>query len=131
MVRLDTGEWVQVDLDLVEQYPGDEDKWRTLMTFRGLELNRDTTSARTALGMRLLLHSLGFAPVVIVAHGGIGNYISGGERLANCGVLIGELNANMQNSSCRQATWPRGRLNTCLFIWPRGCSAVNRQGAYN
>ncbi|CAK9076239.1 unnamed protein product [Durusdinium trenchii] len=34
MVRLETGEWLRVDEDLVEQYPDDEEKWRTLMAFR-------------------------------------------------------------------------------------------------
>lgn len=34
MVRLVTGEWVRVDMDLVEQFPGDEEKWRALMAFR-------------------------------------------------------------------------------------------------
>jgi len=34
MVRLATGEWVRVDMDLLEQFPDDEDKWRTLMAFR-------------------------------------------------------------------------------------------------
>jgi len=34
MVRLATGEWVRVDSDLVEQFPGDEEKWRALMAFR-------------------------------------------------------------------------------------------------
>mmetsp|Transcript_82942 Transcript_82942/g.231347 ORF Transcript_82942/g.231347 Transcript_82942/m.231347 type:complete len:750 (-) Transcript_82942:101-2350(-) len=34
MVRLDTGHWVVVDSDLVEQFPGDEEKWRALMAFR-------------------------------------------------------------------------------------------------
>lgn len=34
MVRLDTGEWVRVDMDLVQQYPGDEAKWRMLMGLR-------------------------------------------------------------------------------------------------
>lgn len=34
MVRLETGEWLRVDDDLVEQYPDDEEKWRALMAFR-------------------------------------------------------------------------------------------------
>lgn len=34
MVRLATGEWVRVHADLLEQFPGDEEKWRTLMAFR-------------------------------------------------------------------------------------------------
>lgn len=34
MVCLASGEWVRVNADLVEQFPGDEEKWRTLMTFR-------------------------------------------------------------------------------------------------
>jgi len=34
MVRLATGEWVRVDADLLEQFPDDEEKWRTLMAFR-------------------------------------------------------------------------------------------------
>lgn len=34
MVRLASGEWVRVDADLVESFPGDEEKWRTLMAFR-------------------------------------------------------------------------------------------------
>ncbi|CAE8615172.1 unnamed protein product, partial [Polarella glacialis] len=34
MLRLDSGEWLQVDADLVEQFPEDEEKWRTLMAFR-------------------------------------------------------------------------------------------------
>jgi len=34
MVRLATGEWVRVDMDLLEQFPDDEDKWRSLMAFR-------------------------------------------------------------------------------------------------
>eukprot|EP00927_Polykrikos_kofoidii_P046651 TRINITY_DN40818_c0_g1_i1.p1 TRINITY_DN40818_c0_g1~~TRINITY_DN40818_c0_g1_i1.p1 ORF type:complete len:817 (+),score=138.91 TRINITY_DN40818_c0_g1_i1:103-2451(+) len=35
MIRLENGEWRRVDADLIEQYPGDEEKWRTLMAFRG------------------------------------------------------------------------------------------------
>jgi len=34
MVRLESGEWVRVHADLIEQFPGDEEKWRTLMAFR-------------------------------------------------------------------------------------------------
>lgn len=34
MVRLDCGDWVRVDVDLLEQFPDDEEKWRTLMEFR-------------------------------------------------------------------------------------------------
>ncbi|CAK0870370.1 unnamed protein product, partial [Prorocentrum cordatum] len=36
MVRLASGEWVQVDEDLVETFPGDEEKWRALMEFRAM-----------------------------------------------------------------------------------------------
>merc|ERR1712232_165969 len=34
MVRLDTGEWVAVDFDLVAQFPDAEEKWRDLMSLR-------------------------------------------------------------------------------------------------
>ena len=34
MVRLDTGEWVAVDIDLVMQFPGAVEKWRDLMSLR-------------------------------------------------------------------------------------------------
>eukprot|EP00434_Breviolum_minutum_P004456 symbB.v1.2.003927.t1/scaffold210.1/size302740/18 len=40
MVRLETGEWLRVDEDLVEQYPDDEEKWRTLMAFRAKLANQ-------------------------------------------------------------------------------------------
>lgn len=44
MVRLETGEWLRVDEDLVEQYPDDEEKWRTLMAFRAKLANQPQPS---------------------------------------------------------------------------------------